>query len=404
MSSGRNGAEPERPRQGQDSRWAPYLPYPNFLCIAPLDAILRILLRAPTWIPPAYWPRLAFVLLVSTLVTAGSLPERLLTWVWLKLRPPEIGPDRAPIFVLGYFRSGTTFLQNLLAADPALRSPLWAEVLAPQTFAVGWWIFRYLFVPFTKLARLDAVAPIGTGLPAEDEFAVNNWSGMSLMAGRALLPQRQAFYQRYHDLEGLSVRERTRWSAYHRAFLQKLTLISDRRRLVLKSPSHTARVRHLLRLYPGAKFVHISRWPADVFRSNVLLARELQRAFAFQPPLPQEEQEEMIAREYLETERRYLADRALIPPGDIAEVRFEDLSANPLGEVRRLYRELGLDFSPACEEQLRRVAASFGSRMPNVHPDLSESQQAKVARLQPLVAAFGHESSRRSEAIAGARR
>ena len=43
----------------------PYLPYPHFMCVAPLDAVLRVLWHAEGKIPPAYWPRLVLLLLLS---------------------------------------------------------------------------------------------------------------------------------------------------------------------------------------------------------------------------------------------------------------------------------------------------------------------------------------------------
>ena len=382
------------------ARWlVPYLPYPHFMCVAPLDAVLRILWRAEGQIPPAYWPRLVLLLLLSGISTAASLPERVIVGAWLRLRPPRMERDNAPVFVLGYFRSGTTFLQNLLAADPSLRSPSWPQVLAPQTFVVGWAVLRYLFVPLLPLTRLDAVVPVGARLPAEDDFALNNMGGMSVLAGRAVLPRRQAFFNRFHDLDALSADEFGRWRSHQFAFVQRLALVAGGRRLLFKSPSHTARVRYLLELFPGAKFVHISRSPEVVFRSNLLLARELQRAFALQPPLPEDEQEEIITCEYLATEMHYLADRARIPAADLAEVRLQDLAADPVGEMKRIYRELDLPFSLGCEERMLQVAATFVKQVRNRHPDLTERQRAHVARLEPLAAAFGHAPAQVAETL-----
>lgn len=71
------------------ARWlVPYLPYPHFMCVAPLDAVLRILWRAEGRIPPAYWPRLVLLLLFSGISTVASLPERVIVAAWLRLRPP----------------------------------------------------------------------------------------------------------------------------------------------------------------------------------------------------------------------------------------------------------------------------------------------------------------------------
>ena len=47
------------------------------------------------------------------------------------------------------------------------------------------------------------------------------------------------------------------------------------------------------------------------------------------------------------TMQHYLHDRALIPKGNLAEVRYEDLEQQPLVELERLYAELAL---PGWEE------------------------------------------------------
>ena len=362
-------------------RLMPYLPYPHFMSVAPLDGVLRVLRHSQGGIPPAYWPRLVLLLLLSAINTIASLPERVISNVWLRFWPPPIERHNAPVFVLGYFRSGTTFLQNLMAADQSLKSPSWPQVLAPQTFVIGWTLLRYLFVPLLPLTRLGAVAPIGARQPGEDDFALNSMGGMSILAGRAMLPRSQAFFNRFHDLDALSGDELNRWRSHQVWFVEKLALVAGGRRLLLKSPSHTARLRYLVDLFPGAKFVHISRRPEVVLQSNLMLARELQRAFALQPPLSDDEQGEIIASEYLATELHYLKDRARIPAGDLAEVRLQDLIADPMLEMRRIYHELNLPFSPDCEERMAQVASRFGGPAVNRHPELTKKQKALVARL-----------------------
>ena len=50
--------------------------------------------------------------------------------------------------------------------------------------------------------------------------------------------------------------------------------------------------------------------------------------------------EELLVNAYRRVMSKYLADRVLVPDGHLAEVRFEDLERNPLGELERLYAEL----------------------------------------------------------------
>jgi hypothetical protein len=59
-----------------------------------------------------------------------------------------------------------------------------------------------------------------------------------------------------------------------------------------------------------------------------------------------------IVEEYDATEAAFLAAAASAPPGRIARVRYEDLIADPVGEVHRVYSELGLPLSPAFAQKL----------------------------------------------------
>ena len=66
-------------------------------------------------------------------------------------------------------------------------------------------------------------------------------------------------------------------------FLKCVTLRSPKR-IVLKSPLHTSRVRTLLSMFPNAKFVHIVRDPYVIFPSTVSLWKRLYRDQGFQMP------------------------------------------------------------------------------------------------------------------------
>ena len=61
-----------------------------------------------------------------------SLSNRLKTTAYLDAHPQlRSRPIKRPLFVLGVPRTGTTLLSNLLAADPARRSPLTWEIDDP---------------------------------------------------------------------------------------------------------------------------------------------------------------------------------------------------------------------------------------------------------------------------------
>src|SRR2546425_1678447 len=96
-----------------------------------------------------------------------------------RLRGIADEPIKAPVFVIGMPRSGTTFLHNLLTQDPRNRSPLTWEIMFPsppperETYRDDPRIAQCQ----TKLAdigfldeRLQAIHPFGARRPEESNF------------------------------------------------------------------------------------------------------------------------------------------------------------------------------------------------------------------------------------------
>jgi hypothetical protein len=360
----------------QSGAWP--LPYLHLMALAPIDVWLRLLFRPPARVELRYGPRLAAALVCSTAATLFTLPERLLYALWCRRFPPDSTRLPAPLFVLGYYRSGTTHLHSMLSCDPGFSTPRWFQTLAPQGFALSWTALRFLLVPFLPMRRVQDAMHFGANAPSEDDFALNNWALASALAGRAVVPRQRAFYDRFHDLSGLTGEEHERWRSTLVRFVHKLTLLGRGRRVLLKTPSHTARVAVLLRLFPGAQFIHISRRPDAVLRSNLALLRVAQERFSLQPF---DVSRQHLVAEYGATEERYLRDRALIPPGQLTEVRFEDLLADPLGELRRMYGELDLPIGEAFERRVIGYLNETRGHAPNVHEvPVAEGELDELAR------------------------
>ena len=55
-------------------------------------------------------------------------------------------------------------------------------------------------------------------------------------------------------------------------FLKKIQFAAAARRLLLKSPVHTARVKLLREMFPKATFIFVQRHPYEVFKSAVTMA------------------------------------------------------------------------------------------------------------------------------------
>ena len=152
------------------------------------------------------------------------------------------------------------------------------------------------------------------------------------------------------------------------------------RRLVLKSPQHTARVRTILEVFPEAKFIHLVRNPLAVFASTVRTwqilsdTQGLQGAGAADPWV-----KESVLATFKEMYRCYEEDRALVPAGNLYELRYEDLAADPMRALADIYRALDLGDVTHCEGPVaRRVLESSNYKVRRYQLDPADA--ALVAR------------------------
>jgi LPS sulfotransferase NodH len=266
-----------------------------------------------------------------------------------KIERTELKDD--PIFVIGHWRSGTTLLHELLVLDGRHTFPDTYACFSPNHFLVSGWLMK----PWLKFL-LPANRPMDNMLagwdhPQEDEFALCNLGVPSPYLTNAF-PNRPPLYQEYLDMRGVPAADVARWKRSLLWFLKCITMHNPKR-IVLKSPPHTARVRTLLELFPKAKFVHIIRDPYVIFPSTVNLWKRLYRDQGLQVPTYQG-LDEHVFKTLNRMYEAFEADRKLIGPGQFCEIRYEELVASPLAEMRRVYEELQLgDFDavrPAIEK------------------------------------------------------
>jgi hypothetical protein len=127
---------------------------------------------------------------------------------------------------------------------------------------------------------------------------------------------------------------------------------------LLKSPSHTARIRHLLDWFPDARFVHIHRHPHQVFRSNQHYWDTAVWYTYLQKP-DRSKLDLEILRRYRMLHDAFHAQRPLIPADRFHELSFTELESDPISSLRTIYQKLGL---PHFESLLPRFEAYISTQ------------------------------------------
>ena len=285
--------------------------------------------------------------------------------------------DPPPVFIIGHWRSGTTHLHNLMLQDPAWGSISLLQCAIPTFYlTLRRPLTAYLSPRVPDVRPMDNV-PTGLDEPMSEDFAMVGWSDLTHYVGYFFPKRLDETFRRTVLFEGVSEREKRHWGEAYRWMLKKSALAADGKRLLLKNPPNTARIREILRLFPDAKFIHVYRNPFSVYASTCRLMEKFLWRFSFQQQYDRRGMEDAVLRRYRQLMERYDAEKDLVPPGNLIEVRHEDSVSDPVGTVARIYEELQLPGFEAIRPRLSAYAESIRDYRMNVY-DFDAETIAKV--------------------------
>lgn len=260
----------------------------------------------------------------------------------------------SPVVIAGQGRTGTSILFELLALDPNHRAPLaWeaASPVAPPPDTLASDITREQIAETVNEFWADIQPEIMAAhefrwdLPVEcprlmeSDFTCDWWA--MLYAAWSYLGWRQ---QNNPD------------TAYdwHKNVLRVLQHGQPRRRWLLKSPAHLWALDSLLARYPDAKIIHTHRDPVKTIPSTISLTNIVRASRAENVDV--KALAPMVVMGYEGGLRKVMAERAAgtIPRAQIVDVHFHDLMRDAVGTVQAAYHHLGLEFSEAFAQAIRR--------------------------------------------------
>jgi len=267
-------------------------------------------------------------------------------------RAPEIRARRIdrPIFVIGGWRTGTTLLQRLLAAAPALRGAYPSELTVPWRFAGLDETGRRELIDAGEAAHgllhllnpaMQAVHPSGARLAEECVLAMGtdfrNWGFTSTLRCPSY-----ATWLAGQDLAGS-----------YRRYADILRLLQDEsgRRWILKAPAHTAELPALLAAFPDAIIVHLHRDVVQTVTSGASLFAVFRSTYSDRVDATE------VGRYQLDTTalwfERAMRARDAHPHAKVIDVAFTELVADPLATARSIARASDVAWDDATDAALR---------------------------------------------------
>lgn len=270
-----------------------------------------------------------------------------------------LSSDQPPIFIIGHWGSGTTWLHQLLAADPRHAWPDNGDCLMPhnlrETSGYLRWYLRHLLPP---TRGFDAV-PLSLEEPQEEEMALAALGPVSYFHSFSFPQARETLTREALFLETLSEEKREAFADAYRRFLARISHQAPGCVLLLKNPAATTRIPWLRQWFPGARFIHLVRDPYEVAAAALNRVPYLVRQFGLQADDPAGLAEYLLST-YEAVMRRYLRDRAELPAGALFETSYEALVKDPVSVVRGIRETLGLPEDEQARISLQEALGKTG--------------------------------------------
>lgn len=298
---------------------------------------------------------------VSALSTRARIEEQY-------RRHPEIEDESVsrPIVIAGLQRTGTTLLHRLLASDRRIRSLASWEALAPAPLGLG----SIDGSADPRRARADqsekalsylapdffAVHPVEADAPEEDVLLLD-------LSFRSTVPEAT-----------LHVPTFARWlesadqTPAYKTLVRAMKLLSHQRRAgrwVLKTPHHLEWLDVLLSVLPDALIVWTHREPRETVPSFCSMVAHGRGVFS--DAVDPREVGRHWSRKIARMVERGMVSRDAAGERYFVDVRYEDLVADPLGQMKRIYAKAEMPYERETEDGMKDLLKKQRQNRHGVH-------------------------------------
>jgi hypothetical protein len=275
-----------------------------------------------------------------TLSSIFTFPARFLFKLRYGSKIKDTKINHPPVIIIGHWRTGTTYLHELLSMDPQFcYVSLW-NTLLPDSFLVLDPLKDFLSVFLPKKRPMDQIDVEMDG-PYEEEAAISVLLPWSFFHCLHFPRNAEEQYLKSIHFKGISEKEIKEWKKSYLRFMKTVTFANNGKRLLLKNPANTTRVKILLELFPDANFIHIYRNPYKVYLSTIKMRNRVLDKLALQQA-SEKEIEKQVIENYKRLMKSFFEEKKKIPKERIVDVRYEDLVADPVKQVKTIYSKLNL--------------------------------------------------------------
>ena len=284
-----------------------------------------------------YFWRVLLTVLVSIILEPFRWWENL---IWER-RIKKVKLVKPPVFIIGFWRSGTTLLHNLLCQTEGAAYITTYQTVFPNLLLSHSWWFKPIIGKFWPTHRPFDDVKMGLDFPQEEEIALANLQDVSFYNFLYFPKDFERFYERELLMKGLSDRKLNHWKQEYIKMIRKSFLNVKGDRYFSKNPSNMARISQLIKVFPDARFIFIYRDPYKTVESFYRFFHEVLPAVEVQQS-EEKLSRKRVARIYNDMIRKYFGEKHLIPKENLLEIRFEDFRKNIHGNLENIFKQFDI--------------------------------------------------------------
>jgi len=309
-------------------------------------------------------PRYYLHVIITFFIILLATPFHLIDYIIFKYRLRKFTLKKDPIFIIGHWRSGTTFLHNLMCKDKSFTFFNTYNSLFINNLYTSYLFKTLMHIIMPKRRPSDGMK-LGVDLPQEDEFAVANFHNFSHYLFFYFPNNYKKYYNESINFKS-DISNQKRWIANYDSIIKRILLFTNKDQIIIKNPSNTARIDTILLKYPNAKFIHIHRNPYFVYLSTYKFFYELFPSVNLQN-IEDDTIHKLVLYNYKNMYNDYFNQYKLIPKNNLMEVKFDDFKENPLDTLKNIYDKFSITTFHGSEENFMNYIDENSSHKINTY-------------------------------------
>ena len=310
-----------------------------------LSRFIKLIMKNGMSLYPKYLVRFLFLLQNGVWASIFHRKEKKLYYE--KLKNHKLPDD--PIIIIGHWRTGSTFLHQLLALDQNLVTSNVFQGSIPDSFLTSRKSYEPIMSRALKGTRPMDQVKLSMDEPLEDEYALFRLCSYSPLEGLIFPKSKKYFLNHFPGFlpKGEKLEE---WKNAVKYFYKKLT-IDSKKTILVKNPFHSFRIKVLNEIFPNARYIHIIRHPHKVVPSTIRMWDIVgkQNAMNGKWEKPGIEDTSTLLNGML---NQIDSDLKSLPKDRYCEIKFEVLEKDPIGEIQSIYKHFNVEFSSEFEKQI----------------------------------------------------